>query len=73
MSEKLVSNLMDNKKYVVHYRNLHLYVKLSMKITKIHRILEFNEKPLMEPYIHLKTELRKKAKSAFEKLTSTNQ
>ena len=38
-----------------------------MKVKKVHRILEFNEKPWMEPYIRLNTELRKKAKSAFEK------
>ena len=38
-----------------------------MKITKVHRILEFNEKPWMESYIQLNTEMRKNAKSAFEK------
>lgn len=65
--EKLVPNLMDKKKYVVHYKNLQLYLKLGMKIKKIHRILEFDEKPWMEPYIRLNTELRKKAKSSFEK------
>ena len=37
-----------------------------MKVTKVHRILEFNEKPWMESYIQLNTEMRKKAKSALE-------
>ena len=64
---KLVPNLMDKKKYVVHYRNLHLYLSLGMKLKKVHRILEFNEKPWMEPYIRLNKELPKKAMSAFEK------
>ena len=64
---KLVPNLMDKKKYVVHYRNLHLYLSLGMKLKKVHRILEFNEKPWLEPYIRLNKELRKKAMSAFEK------
>ena len=64
---KLVPNLMDKTKYVVHYRNLQLYTSLGMKIKKIHRILEFNEKPWMEPYIRLNIEFRKKTKSAFEK------
>ena len=64
---KLVPNLMDKKKYVVHYRNLHLYLSLGMKLKKVHRILEFNEKLWMEPYIRLNKELRKKAMSAFEK------
>ena len=55
---KLVPNLMDKKKYVVHYRNLNLFIKLGMKVTKMHRILEFNEKPWMESYIQLNTEMR---------------
>ena len=66
-TEKLVPNLMDKKKYVVHYKNLRLYRQLGMKVKKIHRILEFDEKPWMEPYIRLNTEFRKNAKSAFEK------
>ena len=64
---KLVPNLMDKKKYVVHYKNLQLYLSLGMKLRKIHRVLEFDEKPWMEPYIRLNTELRKQAKSTFEK------
>ena len=52
---------------VVHYENLMLYFSLGMKVKKVHRILEFNQKPWMKPYIHLNTELRKKATSAFEK------
>ena len=35
---KLVPNLMDKKKYVVHYHNFQLYRKLGMKLTKVHRI-----------------------------------
>ena len=54
---KLVPNLMNKEKYVVHYRNLQLYMRQGMKLTKVHRILEFNEKPWMEPYIRLNTEL----------------
>ena len=38
-----------------------------MKVKKVHRVIEFNEKPWMEPYIKLSTELRKKATSNFEK------
>ena len=38
-----------------------------MKLKRIHRVLEFDEKPWVEPYIRLNREMRKKAKSAFEK------
>ena len=66
-TEKLVPNLMEKTKYVLHYRNLQLYLSLGMKLKKIHRILEFNETPWMESYIGMNTEFRKKSKSAFEK------
>ena len=39
---KLVSNLGDKSKYVVHYRNLQLYLSLGMKLTKVHGIYNLN-------------------------------
>ena len=65
--DKLVPNLCHKKKYVVHYRNLQLYMDLGMKLTKIHRALQFDQSAWMEPYIQLNTELRKKATTDFEK------
>ena len=59
------------KKYVLHYRNLQLYLSLGMKLKKVHRILEFNEAPWMEPYIRMNTEFRKKPNHPLRK-TSTN-
>ena len=64
---KLVPNLRNKEKYVLHYRNLQLYMSLGMKLTKVHRALEFTQKEWMEPYINMNTELRKKATSDFEK------
>ena len=65
--EKLVPNLRNKEHYLMHYRNLQLYLSLGMKLTKIHRALRFNQSPWMEPYIRMNTELRKKATSDFEK------
>ena len=65
--EKLVPNLMDKKNYTVHYQNLQLYINLGLEVTKIHRVLEFDQAPWLKPYIDLNTEKRKSAKSDFEK------
>ena len=38
--KKLISNLGNKTNYVVHYRNIQLYLSLGMKLTKIHRKLK---------------------------------
>ncbi len=65
--EKLVPNLRDKKKYVLHHENLKLYLRLGLKLTKIHRGIKFVEWSYMKPYINLNTELRKKGTMDFEK------
>ena len=64
---KLVPNLRDKTKYVVHFRNLKLYMRLGMKLTHIHRILIFKQSPWLKPYIDFNTDKRKQAKNDFEK------
>ena len=65
--EKLVPNLMNKSRYVVHYRNLQLYLSLGLKLTKVHKVLQFQQSPWMAPYITKNTELRKTATNDFEK------
>ncbi|MCU7846334.1 MAG: hypothetical protein KZQ93_21065, partial [Candidatus Thiodiazotropha sp. (ex Monitilora ramsayi)] len=65
--EKLVPNLRDKDRYVLHYRTLQLYLSLGLRLKRIHRALRFEQRPWMEPYIRMNTELRKRASSDFEK------
>ena len=41
--EKLVCNLHNKKKYVVHIRSLQQAFNRGVKLKKVHRIIEFNE------------------------------
>ena len=65
--KKLILDLLPKKNYKVYYKNLEYYLKLGLKVTKVHRILTFDEKPFLKEYIDLNTELRKKSKNDLEK------
>ena len=41
--KKLIPNLGDKVKHVVHYKNLQYYLSLGIKLTKVHRILKFKQ------------------------------
>ena len=64
---KLVPNLNNKKNYVIHYKNLKLYERLGLKISKIHREIKFEERAWLMEFIDLNTDLRTKAKNDFEK------
>ena len=66
-AEKLVPNLHNKKNYILHYRNLQLYLKLGMRLTRVHRVLCFQQSAWLKPYIEHNTEKRKHAKNDFEK------
>ena len=65
--EKLIPNLRDKTKYVLHYKNLIQCLDMGLKIKHIHRGIKFVESEWMKPYIDLNTNLRAKAKNNFEK------
>ena len=64
---KLIPTLRDKKEYVLHYRNLQLYLDLGLKIKKIHRVLKFDQSPWPKQYINFNNEKRKHAKNSFQK------
>ena len=65
--EKLIPNLRDKKKYVLHYKNLIQCIGLGMKLTRIHRGIKFVESEWLKPYIDMNTKLRTQAKNNFKK------
>ena len=62
---KLVQTLFTTKIYTVHYITLKLYVDLGLKVTKVHRVLQFKQEKWLEPYISLKTRMRSQSKNKF--------
>ena len=65
--EKLVTNLHDKAEFVIHIRNLKQVLNHGLILKKVHRVIKFNQKTWLRPYINMKTKVRQKAKTNFEK------
>ena len=63
----MVPNLGNKNKYVLHYKNLQLYLSLRIKLTKIYRVLKFKQSDWMKKYIVFNTKKRMCATNDFEK------
>lgn len=66
-AHKLVSTQLDKERYVCHIENLQFYLRQGMRLKRVHRILRFDQKPFLKPYIELCIKERRSASSPDEK------
>ena len=64
---KLVCTILSKENYKVHIRALKQALNHGLKLTKVHRIIQFDQEAWLKPYIDMNTDLRKDAKNDFEK------
>ena len=64
---QLVPNLGNKSNYVLHCRNLQLYLSLGIKLVKVHKTLKFKQSDWLRKYINFNTDKRKNAANSFEK------
>ena len=65
-TKKVLQTLHDKSNYTIHYKLLQLFVRLGLKVKKVHRVLKFEQEAWLEPYITLNTTERQQARNKFE-------
>ena len=58
---------MIKKNIVTYIRNLKQALNHGLVLKKVHRLIMFNQKAYLRPYIDMNTELRKKSKNDCDK------
>ena len=65
--EKLICSIEDKEKYVVHIRALKQALNHGLILKKVHRVIKFNQRAWLKPYIDMNTKKRKEAEHKFKK------
>ena len=68
---KLVANLSHKEENLIHTRNLKQALNhglVLLILTKVQRVIEFDQKTWLKPYTDMNTEPRKNVKNDFEKV-----
>ena len=66
--KKIVPNFFDKEKYGHHYENLQRYLRLGLKLKKIHCALEFNKLQWLKPYIEFNMQIRIQAEEIMTEM-----
>ena len=59
--------LNDKENYAVHILALKQALNHGLKLSKVHRVIEFRQEEWLKPYIEMNTKLHMQAKNDFEK------
>ena len=65
--KKSICHWTDKNNDFTHYRNFKLYVEIGMNVYKKIKVMNFNKKKKLKPYIDLNTDLRSKAQNKYQK------
>ena len=65
--EELVDSLLDKKDYVIHNRNFKKSLNHGLLLKKLHTVIKFKSRSLVEPCIDMITYIRENSKTDFEK------
>ena len=63
----LVPKFFGKEKYVIHYESTKLYLRLRLKLKKIHRSLEFNQSQWLKQYVEFSMQKRIETKKTGDK------
>ena len=65
--DKLICNLQNKRNYFVHIALLKQALDHGLILKKVHKVSKFKKEAWLKPYIDMNTDVRKEAKSEFEK------
>ena len=65
--EKLICSIEDKEKYVIHIRALKQALNNGLILKKVHRVIKFNQRAWLKPYVNMNTKRRIKANNEFVK------
>ena len=69
---KLITTFFEKKNYGINYRLLKLFLQLGLKLTKVNRVLQYDQEPFMKSYIMKNTtERAKKDATDYKKISSS--
>ena len=69
LARKFACDLNNKESYVVQIRNLQQVLNPELKLQTVQKVIKFNKKEWLKPYVALNTELRKKK---IQKMTIKN-